>query len=503
MAHELARSYDARNAVFFVGVLTLVWALVPSLLFPNPPLDVVEGFAWGREMALGYTKHPPMQAWLLELSYRLTGGRVFGAYALSQLSIAATYGFIWALARRLGYSQRQAFWALVLSSLIFYFTFPTPEFNPNVLQMPVWAGMIYLFHRSLRGGKITDWILLGVLAAFGLYTKYFVALLIGTIGLYVLAVPGARHHLATLGPWLTIAASVALFAPHIAWIAETDFLTFRYAAARSVEASGWASHILNPLNFVAGQIANHAAMLLALLAGFTLARARLASISLREKLPRFTDSDTLFLFWFALVPLTVLLLASAITGNEFKQMWGMPMFPLSGILALHLLDIPQGWTHPKRAFAIAIAAHIVAIVALIGQATLEPYLKHKSTRLHFPGKEIAETLTDEWHQKTGKPLTTVAGDMWSAAHLTLFSPDRPSMLLDLDYDISPWIDREAAEKAGILIVWQSRNAETEMPEAYRRLYPQIEIAGAKAFHFQTGADIPPVYVGWAILPPAR
>lgn len=503
MTHQPARSPDARNALLFVGILTLIWALVPSLLFSNPPLDVVEGFAWGREMALGYTKHPPMQAWLLELSFRVTGGHVFGAYILSQLSIAATYGFIWALARRLGYSQRQAFWSLLLSSLVFYFTFPTPEFNPNVLQMPVWAGMIYLFHKALRGGKITDWILLGVLAAFGLYTKYFVALLIGAIGLYVLAVPGARRHLATFGPWLTIIVATALFAPHVAWIVETDFLTFRYAAARSVEAGSWVSHVLNPLNFLAGQVANHAALLLAVIAGFSIARPRFAFSNFRKKLPRFTDSDTLFLFWFALLPLAVLLLASAVTGNEFKQMWGMPMFPLSGLLAVHLLNIPHGsWAHPKRAFAIALVAHSVAIGALIGQATLEPYLKHKPTRLHFPGQEIAETLTADWYRQTGKPLTTVAGDMWSAAQLTLFSPDRPSMLLDLNYDISPWIDRKVAEEGGILIVWQSRNAAAAMPEAYRQRYPNSEIAGTRAFRYQTGADVPPVHFSWAIVPPA-
>ncbi|MEP3303821.1 MAG: glycosyltransferase family 39 protein, partial [Roseibium sp.] len=104
----------SRAAFVYVASLSLLWALIPTLFFPNPPLDVVEGFAWGRELALGYTKHPPMQAWLLELTYRITGGGTFGGYWLSQISIALGYWCIWHLARRLGLTNWQAFWSIVL-----------------------------------------------------------------------------------------------------------------------------------------------------------------------------------------------------------------------------------------------------------------------------------------------------------------------------------------------------------------------------------------------------
>jgi hypothetical protein len=58
-------------------------------------------------------------------------------------SAASRIGFgylaIWHLARRLGLASRQAFWSIVLTSVTFYFTLPAPEFNPNILQVPVWA----------------------------------------------------------------------------------------------------------------------------------------------------------------------------------------------------------------------------------------------------------------------------------------------------------------------------------------------------------------------------
>ncbi|MEO0979091.1 MAG: glycosyltransferase family 39 protein, partial [Pseudomonadota bacterium] len=170
----------SRAAILYAVGLTLLYALIPTVSFPGPPLDVVEGFTWGRELQFGYTKHPPMQAWLLEATYRLTGGHYFGGYWLSALSAAFGYLFIWKICRRLGMTDRQGFWAIVLTSVTFYFTLPMPEFNPNILQIPVWTGMILLFLRGLETGRLADWPLLGVLAAFGLYTKYFVLLLIGT-----------------------------------------------------------------------------------------------------------------------------------------------------------------------------------------------------------------------------------------------------------------------------------------------------------------------------------
>lgn len=75
---RLIENAPSRAALYYAGGLCLLYALIPALTFPNPPLDVVEGFAWGRELQLGYTKHPPMQAWLLELTYRLTGASVAG-----------------------------------------------------------------------------------------------------------------------------------------------------------------------------------------------------------------------------------------------------------------------------------------------------------------------------------------------------------------------------------------------------------------------------------------
>ena len=486
-----------RSTLAYVISLCLLWALVPSLTFPNPPLDVVEGFAWGREMALGYTKHPPMQAWLLELSYRLTAGQTFGGYWLSQISLGLGYWCIWTLSRRLGLAPWQSFWSVVLTSATFYFTMPTPEFNPNILQIPVWAGLILFFHRALDKGHLLDWIVLGLIAAFGLYTKYFVALIIGTIGLYALVFPTARRCLATPGPWMAASLCLLLTFPHALWLVETDFLTLKYAAGRSQSAETALGHLFNPLNFLGAQIGNHAGLLLTLLAGLSFSRLKTAKQAVLDRSATSGPQNDRFLIWFAVLPLAILLLASAATGNEFEHMWGTPLFVLSGIMAVSLLHLPDRWTYPKRAFAAACTIQLIFLGIIFGQAVLEPLWKTKYTRLHYPGRVIAEKLTAEWQNQTGGDLAYVAGDMWSASNVSLHAQSRPSMFYLHDLELSPWVDINDVQTKGVLLVW--RGERKTPPEELARFYPGLARDGTFSVPAFSYGTIPPVIVNWSII----
>ena len=52
----------------FPGFLALhagVWTALPTLLYPNLPLDLIEALVYGREWQLGYDKLPPLPWWLV------------------------------------------------------------------------------------------------------------------------------------------------------------------------------------------------------------------------------------------------------------------------------------------------------------------------------------------------------------------------------------------------------------------------------------------------------
>ena len=50
--------------IFIVFHLS-IWTLIPSLSNINLPLDTIEHLAWSTNISLGYSKHPPMIAVVL------------------------------------------------------------------------------------------------------------------------------------------------------------------------------------------------------------------------------------------------------------------------------------------------------------------------------------------------------------------------------------------------------------------------------------------------------
>ena len=53
----------------FLALHAAVWTALPTLLYPNLPLDLIEALIYGREWQLGYDKLPPLPWWLVEIAY--------------------------------------------------------------------------------------------------------------------------------------------------------------------------------------------------------------------------------------------------------------------------------------------------------------------------------------------------------------------------------------------------------------------------------------------------
>ena len=88
----IERRPEAAFAVF-LALHVLVWTALPSLLYPNLPLDLIEALTYGREWQLGYDKLPPLPWWLVEATRQLFGADLF-FYALSQIAIVAAFAFV-------------------------------------------------------------------------------------------------------------------------------------------------------------------------------------------------------------------------------------------------------------------------------------------------------------------------------------------------------------------------------------------------------------------------
>src|SRR5262249_12952936 len=141
-----------------------------------------------------------------------------------------------------------------LAQSILYFNFLSTEFNPNVLQLLLWALGGYAFAHALIKQKWKYWLLLGVFFALGFYAKYSMAVLAASFGLFLLADSEARKNLLKPGPYAALGVCVGLLAPHLQWLVHHDFQPFTYASERTETAKDLGQHFLFPFKFSLSQM---------------------------------------------------------------------------------------------------------------------------------------------------------------------------------------------------------------------------------------------------------
>ena len=84
----------------FLGLHAAAWTALPTLLYPNLPLDLIEALIYGREWQLGYDKLPPLPWWLVQIAYQIVG-HDFAYYLLAQIAVVAGFVIIYLAARPL------------------------------------------------------------------------------------------------------------------------------------------------------------------------------------------------------------------------------------------------------------------------------------------------------------------------------------------------------------------------------------------------------------------
>jgi len=451
-----------------IALQILCWTLVPLWTLPNAPLDVIEGAIWGHQFEWGYHKGPPLFAWLIGLSGNLLPGSLLPILLFSQLSIAAAYWAIARLARRL-MSPRDAFIAVLVTSVIYYLGYPSPEFNPIILQMAFSALAISFFFTAATEDRIQDWAIFGAAAGLGVLSRYSVTIHLLAIAAFAIGTPEIRRQWRTPGPYLAIAVGMGVVLPHLAWLVSTDFISLKYIDSRSAYTAG-AYRLLEPLRFIAAQ-------LLAALPAMVL--LGLAAFSGRPGQERGAapDADRVlqarrYLLLLGIVPIPFVAALAILSGRALRDMWGAPLWiaaPLLGVLLLRQRISDRGFRRLAMVWPVLYAAPLVifAISMIYGPAIL-----HRNKRVSFPGEALALEITTRFRQQTGHPLRYVVGDLWLAGNITFYSPDQPQSFTEGDVARAPWIDLAQLRHCGAVVVWQPALTAGRMPEIYTQLFPQ-------------------------------
>lgn len=492
------RATESRPARIFwicVAAQVLLWTVIPALTSQNALSDVIEGYAWGHEWPLGTYKHPPLAAWTLEIFALVTGRALWAHFLASQLAVAAAFWAVWQTGRRMVGEVGALIGALLLTG-IGYYNLLIPEFNPNVLQLPFWVLIGWSFHRAIKDDRLTDWLLLGVWAAAGLYTKYSTILLLIALGALMLAHPEGRKRFKSKGPWLAMLVGIALFLPHAMWLFRHDFEPLIYAGERFESATAYGAFFA----LLFGQ----ATVLLpaALIYGVAFGGKREAALR------RPSSFDAAFLHTVTFGPLILTALIAVLFGVRIRAMWGAPFWNFIGLWAV-FFGRPLLASPALRRFAVMWGVILAAGLAAAAAANIyTPYITHQAGRLYFPGRALATQVSDAWHARYHTPLRYVAGDMWIAGNVAYYAPDHPHVLVDGSFVRSPWVTPEDMRRDGGVIVWcrgdcAYEDTHKDIPvwfwssvfKNYAEIEPPITLPR------QTKAGVTPVIVGWAILPP--
>ena len=395
--------------ILFLFSHLVIWTLVPSISNNNLPLDTIEALAWGSNIDWGFSKHPPLSAFVVEIFYQIFGSQDWAYYFLSQLFVVLTFFIVFKFSEDFFKKSIYSLISILLLEGIFFYNFTTPEFNVNICQLPFWALTVLYAWRGLKNNNSNDWLLLGVFAALGILSKYiFIYLLIplDIFFIYLLIKKEINYKLL-----IALFTFLLILLPHIVWLVENNYTTISYAFHRSGQInSSTLNHFTYPLIFVAKQIG--------ILTPFFLMALTLI-VKFKFKF-NFKDKKLIFLLVINALPLILIFLTSLFLGVKIRTMWMTPFYLFMGVLIMYLI---QNYISLKNFKNFLIT--FLALFLLSPLIYLYISIVQTDKRTDYPGKEISQTVDSIWEENFINKIGVVGGDEWHGGNLSYHLNSRP------------------------------------------------------------------------------
>jgi len=287
----------------------IIWTLIPSVSNNNLPLDTIEALAWGSNIDWGFSKHPPLSAFIVEIFYQIFGSQDWAYYFLSQLFIILTFFIIFKFSKDFFNKPIYNLISILLLEGIFFYNFTSPEFNVNICQLPFWALTVLYAWKGFKNNNLNDWVLLGAFAALGFLSKYiFIYLLVSVAIITVYYLIKKEINFKCL---IAFFIFLLILLPHLTWLMENNYTTINYAFHRSGQLNDSISnHFIYPITFVAKQAGILIPFFLIL---FTLITKFNFKINIK-------DRKLIFLLVINILPLLLVFLTSLLFGVKIRTM---------------------------------------------------------------------------------------------------------------------------------------------------------------------------------------
>jgi 4-amino-4-deoxy-L-arabinose transferase-like glycosyltransferase len=498
-----------RNWLFLLSTLQLlVWTLLPSLLLQNTYIDILENIVWGRYWQIGYDKDPFLGAWVTYAVYWLSGESMPVMYLVSQIMVLICWWAVWRLSCRI-VPPLPALIAVSSLSLCYFLNLHSPEFNDNMIEMPLWALTCLYFYDAVKTQRLKSWLLVGLFAGLSSMAKYYTLMLLLAMIFFLLTQKEGRDSFRRAGFYAGLALFLAITLPNFFWLIEHDFIAINYAFSRAC-LTGDAdttciAHFTKPLRFLLSVMGVAMPITAAIAGCFRKSLQQPAQFAVDAFAWRYV---TVLCF----APIMFTAFFSAITGAKINHMWQTPLFNLLGLWAvLWLQPIFSG----RRLVAYAICLGI-AFFSLAGiytwKVVVEVLLKQRAGYEFLPGQTIAESLNRLWRERYHTPLRYVVGRRKLSANVAVYAPDRPHPYFVMEPSCNPWIDRQMLHRQGAVLVWEIEEDGPEVPAAMRALFKTIEVQPVQelawavspwAARWLTKKSLSSFKLGVALVPPTE
>jgi hypothetical protein len=435
--------------------------------------DTVEPYAWGKELQLGYVKHPPFWSWVAYAWYAVLPTSDWAAYLLSALNAAIGLGCTYLIALRF-VPERQAMAAILcLIATPIYFCLAS-RFNANTVLLSLWPATTLFALRSQESDRVADGVVTGLLAAACLLSKYNSALFLTAL-FFALPLRGSGAVWYSRSAISCYLVSVAAVAPHLIWLRAHNYLPFAYFQETTSRPFGVS--LREALIFPFTSI------------GFFLPALLIYGIATRtngrawwQGLRSAWSADRAFVTVLLFGPIGLTLMACLARSATVKPLYIIPELFMAPIWLVMIPGIPFNATvfaRIRRGCAHFLIFYLVAapIVAGVGFAYAPSFASQ-------PSPQVARLVTAEWHERYTSPLRFIGGDETYALGTTFYSPDHPSYLLGFDakpfseigrrrtpsdLTLTPWVHAQDLARQGMAIIcsMERRRTPTDCSELVR------------------------------------
>jgi 4-amino-4-deoxy-L-arabinose transferase-like glycosyltransferase len=474
-------------AVWFwsvAGFFVVVWALFSILFNTGYKGDAMEMQLIAKEWVLSTRKLPCLPSWILEFLNILTHRSFAVPFIASALCALLALWSVWKLGRTVLDERLALIGTFAMLPYCFLACKPL-KLNHNVGLFPLWALSIYLVFQAFQTNQKRYWISAGIALGLAFHAKLAAILLAISILIYMLIHKNARGYFRTPGPYITMSIAFLVFLPQVIWVFYHDFATIQYATDRSPMA-WW----LAPLSFITGQVLYWVLSLIILtpVIGFVW-QWKLQ----RHKPGRARDCEK-FLFCCAVIPIAFFALYGGIKGQVVLLKYGSPIWIFGGLWLLLRFQTKEA----VQSFRQVVILTITTILLIAAGFTVISYTGKLRAEFYLPARELAAECDRIWYKHYSDSPPYMAGDLMLSSHAAHFMLVRPSVIMPQ----GTWADDNDLNQKGGMIVWERIDETKDMPEHIRQRFPNAWVLPEiLELPYKTRANIPPLKIGVAIVPP--